>query len=206
MSNIELEVKVLNVDSKEIVIASGNEDKIKEVQEILKEFKIVSIKELGLDIDVEESEPSFEKNALKKAKEISIALGGKLCIADDSGIEIEYLDGFPGVFTKRWHSGSDRERNLEILKKLDGVPKEKRKIDFTTAIAISDGKNINFFEIGKITGIVSETPKGENGFGFDEIFELENGKTLAEISSYEKNKISARKIALEKLRLKLLNL
>ena len=128
MSNMELEVKVLNVDSKEIVIASGNEDKIKEVQEILKEFKIVSIKELGLDIDVEESEPSFEKNALKKAKEISIALGGKLCIADDSGIEIEYLDGFPGVFTKRWHSGSDRERNLEILKKLDGVPKEKRKI------------------------------------------------------------------------------
>ena len=188
---------------KEIVIASGNKGKIKEAVEILKEYKIVSMEELGIDIDVEEDQATFEGNAIKKADTIAKALNGKLCIADDSGIEIDYLDGLPGVFTKRWHKGTDRERNLAILEKLKGVPKDKRKINFITAIALSDGKE-TICEIGKIEGFVAEDVRGENGFGFDEIFELENGKTLAQISEEEKNKISARKIALEKLREKIL--
>ena len=71
-------------------------------------------------------------NEIKKAETIAKKIGGKMCIADDSGIEIEFLDGFPGVVTKRWHSGTDRERNLSIIGKLKGVPKEKRKITFTT--------------------------------------------------------------------------
>ena len=188
----------------EIVIASGNEGKIKEAQEILKEFKIIPIaEELGIEIDVEEDQETFKGNAIKKAETISKKLNGKLCIADDSGIEIEYLDGFPGVYTKRWHKGTDRERNLAIIEKLKGVPKEKRKISFTTAIALSNGKK-TICEIGKIEGLVADEVRGENGFGFDEIFELENGKTLAQISQKEKNEISARKIALESLRQKLL--
>lgn len=187
----------------EIVIASGNKGKIKEAEEILKDYKVISMKELGIEIDVEEDQKTFEGNAIKKAETIAKVLEGKLCIADDSGIEIEYLDGFPGVFTKRWHNGTDRERNLAIIEKLKGVPKEKRKISFITAIALSNGKE-TICEIGKIDGYVSEEVKGENGFGFDEIFELENGKTLAEISEEEKNKISARKIALEGIRKKLL--
>ena len=188
---------------KEIVIASGNKGKIKEAQEILKEFKVISMNELGIDIDVEEDQKTFEGNAKKKAETIAKELNGRLCIADDSGIEIEYLDGFPGVFTKRWHKGTDRERNLALIEKLKGVPKEKRKISFTTAIALSNGVK-TVCEIGKIEGFVTEEVRGENGFGFDEIFELESGKTLAEISQEEKNKISARKIALEGLRKKLL--
>lgn len=187
---------------KEIVIASGNKGKIKEAIEILKNYKIISMKELGIDIDVEEDQKTFEGNAIKKAETIAKQLNGKLCIADDSGIEIEYLDGFPGVFTKRWHKGTDRERNLAIIEKLKGVPREKRKINFVTAMAISDGKE-TICEIGKIEGFVAEEVKGENGFGFDEIFELENGKTLAELSQEEKNKISARRIALENLRKRL---
>ncbi len=187
---------------KEIVIASGNKGKIKEAQEILKEYKIISIEEIGVNVDVEEDQKTFEENATKKAETIAKELGGKMCLADDSGIEIEYLDGFPGVFTKRWHSGTDRERNLALIEKLQGVPREKRKIVFTTAIALSDGEK-TICETGKIEGYVTEEPRGENGFGFDEIFELENGKTLAEISSEEKNKISARKIALEKISNKL---
>ena len=187
---------------KEIVIASGNKGKIKEVQEILKEYKIVSIEEIGVNVDVEEDQKTFEGNAIKKAETIAKELGGKMCLADDSGIEIEYLDGFPGVFTKRWHNGTDRERNLALIEKLQGVPKEKRKIIYTTAIALSDGKK-TICVTGKIEGYVTEEPRGDNGFGFDEIFELENGKTLAEISSEEKNKISARKIALEKISKKL---
>ena len=187
---------------KEIVIASGNKGKIKEAQEILKEYKIISIEEIGVNVDVEEDQKTFEGNAIKKAETIAKELGGKMCLADDSGIEIEYLDGFPGVFTKRWHNGTDRERNLALIEKLQGVPKEKRKIIYTTAIALSDGKK-TICVTGKIEGYVTEEPRGDNGFGFDEIFELENGKTLAEISSEEKNKISARKIALEKISKKL---
>ena len=188
--------------SKEIVIASGNKGKIKEAQEILKEYKIIPMSEIGIDIDVEEDQDTFEENAIKKAETIAKNLSGKMCIADDSGIEIEYLDGFPGVYTKRWHQGTDRERNLAIIEKLKGVPKENRKIKFITAMAISDGEN-TITAIGEIEGYVSECPRGDNGFGFDEIFELENGKTLAEISQDEKNEISARRKALELLKLKI---
>ena len=183
----------------ELVIASNNDGKIKEVQEILNEYEIISMKEIGIKIDVEENQNTFEENAIKKAETIAKKLNGKKCLADDSGIEIEYLNGFPGVYTKRWHEGTYRQRNLAIIEKLKNVPKEKRKIRFVTAIAISDGTN-TISEQGNINGYVAENIRGENGFGFDEIFELENGKTLAQLSQEEKNKISARKIALEKLR------
>lgn len=188
---------------KEIVIASGNKGKIKEAQEILSDYQIISMNEAGIDIDVEEDKDTFEGNAIKKAETIAKELNGKMCLADDSGIQIEYLDGFPGVFTKRWHAGTDRQRNLAIIEKLNGVPKEKRKITFITAMALSNGKE-TICEIGKIDGYVAEEVRGENGFGFDEIFELESGKTLAELTQEEKNEISARKIALEKIRKKIL--
>ena len=140
---------------KEIIIASGNKGKIRETQEILNEYKVISMNELGIDIDVEEDQNTFEGNAIKKAETIAKKIGGKMCIADDSGIEIEFLDGFPGVLTKRWHGGTDRERNLAIIEKLKGVPKEKRKITFTTVIALSNGET-TICEIGTIDGVVAE--------------------------------------------------
>ena len=188
----------------EIVIASNNEGKIKEVQEILSDYKIISMKETGIEIEVNEDQKTFEKNAIKKAEIISNELDGKMCLADDSGIEIEYLNGFPGVYTKRWHDGTDRERNLAILEKLKDVPKEKRKIKFVTAIALAGVFNTIVAQ-GLIEGYVAENVRGENGFGFDEIFELEDGRTLAELSNEEKNKISARRIALENLKNKMRN-
>lgn len=188
--------------NKKIVIASGNKGKIKEAQEILKEYKIIPMQEIGIEIDVQEDQETFIGNAIKKAETIAKELKGEMCIADDSGIEIEYLNGFPGVYTKRWHKGTDRERNLAIIEKLKDVPKEKRKIKFVTAMAISDGNN-TFSAVANIEGYVAENVKGENGFGFDEIFELENGKTLAELLPEEKNEISARKRALETLKDKL---
>lgn len=142
---------------KEIIIASGNKGKIRETQEILNEYKVISMNELGIDINVEEDQNTFEGNAIKKAETIAKKIGGKMCIADDSGIEIEFLDGFPGVLTKRWHSGTDRERNLAIIEKLKGVPKEKRKISFTTAIALSNGET-TICEKGTIDGFVAEKP------------------------------------------------
>ena len=188
---------------KEIVIASGNKGKIKEAQEILKEYKIVPMKDIGIEIDVEEDQETFIKNAIKKAETIAKELKNKMCIADDSGIEIEYLDGFPGVYTKRWHKGTDRERNLSIIEKLKGISREKRKIKFVTAMAISDGNN-TVSTVANIEGYVAENVRGQNGFGFDEIFELENGKTLAELLPEEKNELSARKKALENLRYELI--
>ena len=184
---------------KKIIIASNNKGKIREAQQILDEYKIISMEEAGISEDVEEDQDTFEGNARKKAKEIAKMLDGQMCIADDSGIEIEALDGFPGVYTKRWHKGTDRERNLALIEKLKGISKEQRKIKVITAIAISDGTN-TVCELGIVEGIVVEHPRGENGFGFDEIVELEDGRTLAELSHEEKNKISSRKIALEKIK------
>ncbi len=184
---------------KQIIIASNNKGKIKEAQEILKDYEIISMSDVGINIDVEEDQDTFEGNAKKKAETIAKKLEGRMCLADDSGIEIEYLDGFPGVRTKRWFEGTDRERNEAIIEKLKGVPHEKRKIKFITALTLADCKKTNTV-IGSMEGYVAECPRGENGFGFDEIFELENGKTLAELSSEEKNEISSRKKALEALR------
>lgn len=183
----------------ELIIASGNKGKIKEAQEILTDYQIIPMNEIQIRIDVEEDQTTFEGNAIKKAETIAKQLNGKWCIADDSGIEIEYLNGFPGVFTKRWLTGTDRERNLAIISKLKNIPKEKRKIKFITAIAMSNG-NKTFSVTSSIDGYVALSPRGNNGFGFDEIFELQNGKTLAEITEQEKNEISARRKALEKIK------
>ena len=187
----------------EIVMASGNIGKIEEAQEILNQYKIISMMNLGIKMEVEEDQDTFRGNAIKKAETIAKLLEGRKCLADDSGIEIEYLNGFPGVYTKRWFEGTDRERNLAIIKKLEGISKENRKIKFITAMAISDGKNTISVE-ASIDGYVAENVRGENGFGFDEIFELENGKTLAELTTNEKNQISARRKALEKLKEKMI--
>lgn len=141
-------------------------------------------------------------NALKKAKELSRELKCA-CIADDSGIEIEALNGFPGVRTKRWLDGTDRDRNLGILEKMKDI--ENRKINFITAIALVDcPQNISIVKEHIIHGNVAFEVRGENGFGFDEIFELENGKTIAELSSIEKNSLSPRKMALEEIKKELI--
>ena len=187
-----------------IVLGTGNEHKIHEMNLISKPFEVeFCMPNLASgEFNPEETGETFEENAIKKASEISKYLNGRKCISDDSGIEIEYLDGFPGVFTKRWHAGSDRDRNLEIINKLKDVPKEKRKVKWISAIAFAEGEKI-ITAVSYIEGYISENVRGDNGFGFDEIFELENGKTLAELSSEEKNEISARKMALEMLKNKL---
>ena len=195
---------------KQIVVASGNQGKIKEVQEIFGEtFQVISMKELGIEIDVNEDKETFRENAMKKAETIAKELRSKVqntemwVLADDSGIEVKALDDFPGVYTKRWFPGTDRERNLALIAKLEEkLEKENmddRRVSFTTAIAISDGEK-SFCELGVLEGNVAKAPRGENGFGFDEIFELETGRTLAELTDEEKNRVSARKLALSKIK------
>ena len=179
-----------------IVVASANNGKIKEIKSVFYDFDIYSLLEMNYSKDIEEDQNTFEDNALKKAAVISNDLD-ILCIADDSGICIEALDGFPGVKTARWLKGSDRDRNMAIIEKMKDLPKEQRKVTFNVSIAIVN-KNMTFVTTETLDGYISSEPRGNNGFGFDEIFELENGKTLAELSFEEKESIGCRRKALEK--------
>ena len=188
----------------EIIIASNNQGKIAMIQSILDNYRVLPMSSAGIDIDVEETGETFMENARLKAETIATHLRGKACLADDSGIEVDYLDGFPGVRTKRWFKGTDRERNLALIAKLQGVEKSKRKVKFKVSMALSDGNETLTAE-SFIQGYVAEEPRGENGFGFDEIFELENGKTLAELTFEEKNEIAVRKEVLMKIKKQLEN-
>jgi XTP/dITP diphosphohydrolase len=186
-----------------ILIASGNEGKIKEIKEIFSNFEIVTLNDINEKIEVLEDQETFEGNAKKKAKEIYEKTLIP-CIADDSGLCIKEYDGWPGVKTARFLGEEKagikyaKQRNEYILKKMEGLKKEERRAEVVAVIAFYDGKE---FKIGTgvISGYIAEEPKGENGFGFDEIFELEDGRTLAELDSAEKNAISSRRKALEEI-------
>lgn len=187
-----------------ILIATNNEGKLKEIKEILSEYEVISLKEIECEIEVKEDGRTFEENAIKKAK--TLYNETKIpTLADDSGIEIEELNNWPGVLTARFlgknKSGNEyaRERNEYILEKMKNLLKEKRKAKHVTCIAYCDENGVKVVR-GEQLGVIANNPKGENGFGFDEIFELKNGKTMAEISKEEKNRISSRKIALEKIK------
>lgn len=185
---------------KQIVFASNNKGKINEVKAILKDYDILSISDmekiLNKKIIVTENGNTFKANALEKTISLYNQIGDNyLCIGDDSGISIDYLNGFPGVYTARWLDKDDHFKNLELLKKLKGVLKEKRTCHYTTVIALKGKNIIKTFEY-TLDGVISDSPRGENGFGFDEIFELSNGLTLSEIKLKEKVKISPRKKAL----------
>jgi XTP/dITP diphosphohydrolase len=195
---------------KVIIIATTNPGKVKEVKEILEdifpdtEFK--SLKEVNCTYDVIEDATTFEGNAIKKAREYSKMLNLP-CIADDSGLCIDIYDGWPGVITARFlgENKTPDERNKYILEKMkDLTNKEDRKAKHITSIAFAYDDEI-IVTTGVNEGFISDREKGDNGFGFDKIFELPNGLTQAELSSIEKNKISARKKALTKLRELILN-
>ncbi len=189
------------MNKKVVVVASNNKGKIREIKEIFKDYDVLSIKDmeekLGKEIIVTEEQDTFKGNALEKVNCLYNELGDKfICIADDSGISIDALNGFPGVHTARFMNADDHTKNLELLKKVEGISKEKRSCHYTTVIALKDKNHEATFE-AILDGVVSENTRGENGFGFDEIFELESGNTLAQISTEEKLKISPRKKALK---------
>ena len=191
---------------KKIVVATNNQGKLKEIQEILNEYELLSLKEINCNIEVEEDQETFEGNSLKKAKEISEATKMP-CIADDSGLCIDIFDGWPGVYTARFlgENSTPEERNNAILEKMKNLDGEDRKAKVECVITYYEDGNV-VVEKGEIKGRIAKESKGENGFGFDPIFELENGKTYAELTNEEKNEISHRKIALENLKKQLTNM
>lgn len=191
---------------KEILIATNNQGKVKEIKEILKDYKLLTLKDVNCQIEVEEDGKTFEENAIKKAKEIS-KITNLPCIADDSGICIEILDNWPGVHTARFlgKEATAQERNQAILDRLKDKHGTERNVKFVCVIAYASNDKV-FTTKGEISGKIANKPKGKNGFGFNSIFELDSGKTLAELTDKEKNNLSSRKLALEKLKEKLENM
>ena len=183
---------------KSIILASNNKDKVKEVKEILKGYDIISMKEAGIDVDIEENGTTFEENALIKARAI-MKLTGQITMADDSGLEIDYLNKAPGVYSARFmgHDTSYDIKNKALIQKLEGVKGSDRIGRFVCAIAVCfpDGREI--VKRGTMEGLIAEEIKGDNGFGYDPIVYLpEYGKTSGELAPEEKNKISHRGKAL----------
>ena len=186
---------------KKIIVATNNLGKLKEIRAILDNYEVISLKDLNLSVDIVEDGKTFKENALKKAREV-FKITKIPAIADDSGLCINVLEGFPGINTARFlgNNASDNDRNNYILEKLKDKKERERKAEVVCDIAYVDEKNEYVVE-GVIKGKIACKKRGNNGFGFDTIFELENGKTLAELEEYEKNNVSSRKIALEKLKI-----
>ena len=182
---------------KRIVFATGNQNKMREIREIMKDFdvEVLSMKEAGAFADPEETGTSFEENSLIKARAV-----WKLChnivLADDSGLEIDALDKEPGIYSARY-MGKDTsydEKNRNLIGRLSGIPDEKRTARFICVISCVFPKHKKqIVAKGECEGIIIRERRGESGFGYDPVFYIpEVGKTFAEMTEEEKNKISHR--------------
>ena len=188
-----------------IILASNNKNKIAELKQILSPlgYEVISQSEAGVDIEVEETGTTFEENSMIKAKAV-YEISKMAVIADDSGLEVDYLDKAPGVYSHRYagENASDKDRCKKILSKLEGVADEKRTARFVCVISYIDSSGNTSVLRGECEGYIGREMKGDNGFGYDPIFMI-GDRSFAEISSEEKNKISHRADALKKLTEKL---
>ena len=183
-----------------VVIATKNKNKVKEIKEKFRDvdhIDFLSLEEYPQAPDVIEDGSTFEENALKKARAIS-EFTGLAAMADDSGLEVDALEGRPGIYSARYagENATDRERNEKLLREMEKV--EDRKANFTCVIAIALPDGSHHLVRGTCDGTISLSPSGEGGFGYDPVFFLpQYDKTMAEIPLEEKNRISHRAHALE---------
>lgn len=189
---------------KRMIFATGNENKMVEIREILGELplEILSMKQAGITADIVEDGNTFEENALIKAREVC-KLAGEMVMADDSGLEIDYLNGEPGIYSARYmgEDTSYRIKNQNLIDRLQGVPDEQRTARFVCAIAAAFPDGREMVVRGTIEGRIGYEERGENGFGYDPIFYLpESGMSTAELSPKDKNSISHRGNALRKMK------
>lgn len=188
-----------------IIFATGNADKMKEIRMILSDtgMEILSMKEVGAAMDIVENGTTFEENALIKAEAIANRFPDDIVMADDSGLEIDYLDGAPGIYSARY-MGEDTPyeiKNQNLIDRLSGVPKEQRTARFVCAVAAVLPGGRTRTARGTIEGYIGWESAGENGFGYDPIFYVDAyGCSTAELSPEEKNKVSHRGNALRAMR------
>ena len=189
---------------RKIVFATGNAGKMREIREILADMdlEVVSMAEIGADIEIEENGATFEETAVIKARAVG-KVCGEIVLADDSGLEVDHLNREPGIYSARY-MGEDTPysiKNASIIQRLEGVPREERTARFVCAIAavFPDGEEV--VTHGEIEGWIGYEEKGSNGFGYDPIFSVpEFGRTTAELSDEEKNSVSHRGRALRKMK------
>ncbi len=189
----------------EVVVASNNQHKISEIKAILNGFfsSFYTMGDLGLDIDIEETGSTFYENARIKAKTIS-ELTGKIALGDDSGLMVDALDGAPGVFSARYagEQHSDKDNIELLLKNLKGI--DNRSAKFVTCLVLYYPNGDEIVAVGESLGCITDTQKGDNGFGYDPVFySYALGKRYAEATQEEKNSVSHRGQALKKLKEKL---
>ena len=187
-----------------IIFATGNKDKMKEIRMILSDLdvEILSMKEAGISVDIEENGTTFEENALIKAKAVA-AYTDAIVLADDSGLEIDYLNKEPGVYSARY-MGEDTSytiKNQNLLDRLNGVPKEQRTAHFVCAIAAVLPDKETLVTRETIEGYIGFEPQGENGFGYDPIFYVdEYNCSTASLPPDKKNEMSHRGKALRAMK------
>jgi XTP/dITP diphosphohydrolase len=188
----------------EVIVATLNKGKLREFRDALKglNLRIYGLSDFPEAPEVEEDGDSFTENALKKARFYATYFG-KLTLADDSGLEVESLEGRPGVYSARYagERASSQENNLKLLKELDGIPISKRRARFRCVVAVKSPAGKEAIAKGSCTGRIGFKEKGRKGFGYDPLFILPGeGRTMAQLSLEEKNRISHRGKALKKIR------
>ena len=185
-----------------VVLASKNKHKLEEIGKITEKFdmELVLESELGVDIDVEETGSTFEENSYLKAEAVMKATGLP-ALADDSGIAVDALNGEPGIYSARYgfdESLDDRGRLNLLLKNTENVPDDKRQAKFVCVITLVTPQGQTIQARGEVHGMLLRAPAGENGFGYDPIFYYPPfGKSLAQVSPEEKNRVSHRANALK---------
>jgi XTP/dITP diphosphohydrolase len=187
-----------------LIFASNNAGKIREVKEIMRDYgkEVISLEEAGIHVDVEENGTTFEENALIKCRAIH-QMTGAMVLADDSGLEIDYLNKEPGVYSARYlgHDTPYEIKNQIILDRLKEAKGDARSTRYVCAMAavLPDGRE--YTALGTIEGLIADKPEGNGGFGYDPIFLVpEYGKTMAQLTPEEKNAISHRGRALQAIR------
>jgi XTP/dITP diphosphohydrolase len=184
---------VIPTSQNTIVLASGNQGKLEELRSLLgTDVSVISAADLGAVLP-EETGSTFEENAILKAVAVAEQTG-RIVIADDSGLEVDALDGAPGVYSARYAGPeSDDEKNkAKLLETISGIDYERRTARFRCAIAIAFGPGDVATTTGTCEGHITTSERGSGGFGYDPLFELAGGKTMAELDSDEKNLISHR--------------
>jgi XTP/dITP diphosphohydrolase len=188
-----------------LIIATRNKGKLREIKDILKELnsEIVSLADLKKKFRIVENGLTFFENASKKALTVSKVYTGDYILGEDSGLEVVYLDGAPGVYSKRYagKSATDIKNNTKLLRALKGVSGKKRSAQYRCCLVLAkSGKVIEVFQ-GKLKGLISTNSKGKGGFGYDPVFYLpSHEKTVAQLPFGEKNKISHRAKSFKKLK------
>ena len=185
------------MDSNRLLVATHNRGKVQEYRELLRQvpLELVSLDDLGITEDVDETGVTFQENAWLKAHTYS-ALGGMLTLSDDSGLEVDALEGQPGIHSARYGGDtchSDEERVSLLLSNLDGIPWPRRTARFRCVIAICQPGGTEVSLVGSVAGMIQYEPQGTEGFGYDPVFYLPSfDRTIAQLSMAEKNRISHR--------------